>query len=74
MLVAMDQSREGRQARQKLGGGSSDGKKLPLRTDDLQRSTRINISDHELIYFSMGPWDMEAEDPWPEISEAEVFG
>lgn len=33
----------------------------PLRPDDLQGSAKINMSDEELIYFSMGPWDMEQE-------------
>jgi prevent-host-death family protein len=33
----------------------------PLRPDDLQGSVKINMSDEELIYFSMGPWDMEQE-------------
>jgi prevent-host-death family protein len=33
----------------------------PLRPDDLQGSVEFNISDEELIYFSMGPWDMEQE-------------
>lgn len=33
----------------------------PLRRDDLQGSIEFNISDEELIYFSMGPWDMEQE-------------
>jgi prevent-host-death family protein len=33
----------------------------PLRRDDLQGSVKFNISDEELIYFSMGPWDMEQE-------------
>jgi prevent-host-death family protein len=34
----------------------------PLRPDDLRGSVKINMSDEELIYFSMGPWDMERED------------
>lgn len=33
----------------------------PLRPDDLQGSVKINMSDEELIYFSMGPWDMEQD-------------
>lgn len=33
----------------------------PLRPDDLRDSIEINMSDEELIYFSMGPWDMERE-------------
>jgi prevent-host-death family protein len=33
----------------------------PLRPDDLRGSMKINMSDDELIYFSMGPWDMEQE-------------
>lgn len=33
----------------------------PLRPDDLRGSLEINMSDDELIYFSMGPWDMEKE-------------
>jgi prevent-host-death family protein len=33
----------------------------PLRRDDLRDSIKINMSDEELIYFSMGPWDMEKE-------------
>jgi prevent-host-death family protein len=33
----------------------------PLRADDLRGSVKINMSDEELIYFSMGPWDMEKE-------------
>lgn len=34
----------------------------PLRPDDLRGSVQINMTDEELIYFSMGPWDMERED------------
>jgi prevent-host-death family protein len=34
----------------------------PLRPDDLRGSVKINMTDEELIYFSMGPWDMERED------------
>lgn len=30
--------------------------------DDLLGSVKFNISDEELIYFSMGPWDMEQDD------------
>jgi prevent-host-death family protein len=33
----------------------------PLQADDLRGSVKINMSDEELIYFSMGPWDMEQE-------------
>ena len=33
----------------------------PLRPDDLRDSIKINMTDEELIYFSMGPWDMEKE-------------
>ena len=33
----------------------------PVRADDLRGSVKINMSDEELIYFSMGPWDMEKE-------------
>jgi prevent-host-death family protein len=33
----------------------------PPRPDDLQGSVKFNISDDELIHFSMGPWDMEQE-------------
>jgi prevent-host-death family protein len=33
----------------------------PLRPDDLRDSVKINMSDEELIYFSMGPWDMEQD-------------
>ncbi len=33
----------------------------PLRADDLRGSVKINMTDDELIYFSMGPWDMENE-------------
>lgn len=32
----------------------------PLRPADLRGSGKINVSDEELIYFSMGPWDMES--------------
>ncbi len=32
------------------------------RPEDLLGSVKINMSDDELIYFSMGPWDMEKED------------
>lgn len=34
----------------------------PLRPDDLRGSVKINMTDDELINFSMGPWDMERED------------
>jgi prevent-host-death family protein len=34
----------------------------PLRPEDLLGSGKINMSDEELIYFSMGPWDMEKDD------------
>jgi prevent-host-death family protein len=34
----------------------------PLRPDDLRGSVKINMTDEELIYFSIGPWDMERED------------
>jgi prevent-host-death family protein len=30
----------------------------PARPDDLRGSVKINMTDEELIYFSMGPWDM----------------
>lgn len=33
----------------------------PLRPDDLRGSIKFNISDDELVNFSMGPWDMEQE-------------
>lgn len=33
----------------------------PLRPDDLRGSVKVNMSDEELIYFSMGPWDMEQD-------------
>lgn len=33
----------------------------PMRPEDLRGSVKINMSDEELIYFSMGPWDMEKE-------------
>ena len=33
----------------------------PLRPDDLRGSVTINMTDEELINFSMGPWDMEKE-------------
>ena len=33
----------------------------PLRPDDLRDSIKFNISDDELVNFSMGPWDMEQE-------------
>lgn len=28
---------------------------------DLRGSAKINMTDEELIYFTMGPWDMEQE-------------
>jgi prevent-host-death family protein len=34
----------------------------PLRPNDLRGSGKINMSDEELIYFSMGPWDMEQDE------------
>lgn len=34
----------------------------PLRPEDLRGSVKINMTDEELIYFSMGPWDMERDD------------
>jgi prevent-host-death family protein len=34
----------------------------PPRPADLRGSGKINVSDEELIYFSMGPWDMERDD------------
>jgi prevent-host-death family protein len=33
----------------------------PLGLDDLRGSVKIDMTDEELIYFSMGPWDMERE-------------
>jgi prevent-host-death family protein len=33
----------------------------PLSLDDLRDSVKINMTDEELIYFSMGPWDMEQD-------------
>jgi prevent-host-death family protein len=33
----------------------------PLRPDDLRGSVKINMTDEELIYSSMGPWDMEQD-------------
>jgi prevent-host-death family protein len=33
----------------------------PLRPNDLRGSVKINMSDDELVHFSMGPWDMEQE-------------
>jgi prevent-host-death family protein len=32
-----------------------------LTPDDLSGSVKINMTDEELIYFSMGPWDMEQD-------------
>jgi len=34
----------------------------PLGPDDMRGSGKINMTDEELIYFSMGPWDMEQEE------------
>jgi len=34
----------------------------PPRPTDLRDSGKINVSDEELIYFSMGPWDMESDE------------
>ncbi len=34
----------------------------PLGVDDLRGSVKTDMSDEELIYFSMGPWDMEKDD------------
>lgn len=34
----------------------------PPRLADLRGSGKINVSDEELIYFSMGPWDMESDE------------
>lgn len=31
----------------------------PLRPDDLRGSVGFEISDDELVHFSIGPWDME---------------
>jgi prevent-host-death family protein len=33
----------------------------PLQPGDLRGSVQINMTDEELIYFSMGPWDMESD-------------
>lgn len=33
----------------------------PLRPDDLRGSVQIKMTDEELIYFSIGPWDMEQD-------------
>lgn len=50
--------------------------------DDLRGSAKINMTDEELIYFSMGPWDMEQHDPgslkelllaMPEVGEDRDF-
>ena len=30
-------------------------------------SVKLNLSENELIYFSMGPWDMEQDDPWESL-------
>ena len=32
------------------------------RPEDLRGSGKINVTDDELVYFSMGPWDMEQGD------------
>lgn len=32
------------------------------RAEDLRDSGKIKMTDEELIYFSMGPWDMERDD------------
>jgi hypothetical protein len=37
--------------------------------EDLLGSAKLNISDDELIYFSMGPWDMEQDDPWSNLRQ-----
>jgi prevent-host-death family protein len=34
----------------------------PEPPDDLSGSVRIKMTDEELIYFSMGPWDMEKDE------------
>ena len=34
----------------------------PVRPADLRGSVKFNISDDELINFSMGPWDMEQDE------------
>jgi prevent-host-death family protein len=34
----------------------------PLGPDDMRGSGKINMTDEELIYFSMGPWDMEQDE------------
>jgi prevent-host-death family protein len=33
----------------------------PPRPDDLRGSVTTNMTDEELVNFSMGPWDMEKE-------------
>jgi prevent-host-death family protein len=33
----------------------------PLGADDLRGGVKINMTDEELIHFSMGPWDMEQD-------------
>jgi hypothetical protein len=43
------------------GGGAQSSS----RADSLRGSARIKMTDEELIYFSMGPWDMETEDLRP---------
>jgi prevent-host-death family protein len=32
------------------------------RAEDLRGSGKINMTEEELVYFSMGPWDMEQDD------------
>ncbi len=34
----------------------------PPQVEDLRGSGKINMTDEELIYFSMGPWDMEQDE------------
>jgi prevent-host-death family protein len=33
----------------------------PLPAEDMRGSGKINMTDEELIHFSIGPWDMERE-------------
>lgn len=33
----------------------------PLAPEDMRGSGKINMTDEELIHFSIGPWDMERE-------------
>lgn len=33
----------------------------PLAPQDMRGSGKINMTDEELIHFSIGPWDMERE-------------